>query len=172
MSNTANAEVRKQRYYVWKLLEYAIKRSFGKKLSNLTVLKNENGKWNVEDYYVSLSHSDKALAVAVSKSPIGVDIENASSVKNEKIAGKILSSDEYKEFSQLENDCKAPYLLRKWTQKESIFKTLNAPAFMPKSLVAEGNVYTDTAELCGEEYVFSVCSDNIEKIRIYKNIKV
>ncbi len=172
VKETANELLKRQRYYVWKLLEYAVRRTFGKELSNLTVKKNESGKWCVGNYFVSLSHSDNALAVAVSKAPVGVDIENTSSVKNERLAEKILASDEYAEFLQLEEEYRAPYLLRKWTEKESIFKALNASAFAPKSLVAEGDIYTGKAELCSEEYIFSVCSDNIDKLRIYKNIKL
>lgn len=170
VKNTANEELKKQRHYVWKLLEYAVKRTFGKDISKLAVTMDETGKWCVENYCVSLSHSASALAVAVSKAPVGVDIERASFIKNERIAEKILTESEYADFSQLDAGNKASYLLKKWTEKESIFKTLNASVFAPKSLSAEGNVYTDTAELCGEEYVFSVCSENIDKLRIYKNI--
>ena len=42
-----NERVRREKYYVWRLLAYALKDSSGKELSSLFVEKNENGKWFV-----------------------------------------------------------------------------------------------------------------------------
>lgn len=169
---TANEKFRRQRYFVWRLLEYAVKRSFGKGLSELEITKNENGKWCAEGIFISLSHSEKALAVAVSRTPVGVDIERMAPVKSERIADKILTPCELQAFSRLEGDFRGRYLIEKWTEKESIFKMRDDKVFSPAHLSAEGCVRTDSAVLSGEEYIISVCSENIDRLKVYADIKL
>ena len=76
IEKTVNEPMKRQRYYVWKLLEYALKNSFLLQPETIAFSVDENGKWSCPDCYFSLSHCNDAVAVAVSATPVGVDIEN------------------------------------------------------------------------------------------------
>lgn len=66
--------LRLQRCYEWKLLEYALHRSFGRKAEDIAFEQTADGGWSCPEYGICLSHHDGALAVAVSRAPIGVSI--------------------------------------------------------------------------------------------------
>ena len=123
---------------------------------------DENGRWRIKDSIenvdFSLSHSGKAVAVAILTNAggekIGVDAELVSDrilKLGERIAGKgetMLSAEE---------------LTRIWTQKESAYK---AGADMKSAFFA-----TETREICGEKYVVTVaCASRkaIEKAKFYR----
>ena len=74
VKSTANPTVRRERYFVWRLLEMAIRRSLGLELSEIG-LRREGERWTSALADISLSHGG-ALAVAVSGAPVGVDIES------------------------------------------------------------------------------------------------
>ena len=159
-------KVRREKYYVWKLLEYALERTFGKKLKKLTVIKNENGKWECPDCAFSLSHSHNAVAVALSRKALGVDIERIAAVKSG-VENKILTAREKDEFSALPIEEKNRYLLEKWTQKESVFKSLNQPAFHPERIeTANEQVETQEIEIAGEKYLLTVASPDLAKRKL------
>jgi hypothetical protein len=67
---------RKQSFFVWKLLEYALN-DIGVKSFNFSF---DNGRWFLtnNEVYFSLSHSFDMVAVAISSQFIGVDIEIVS----------------------------------------------------------------------------------------------
>ena len=58
---------RRQRYFVWKLLELALERSIG--TAQVAFFQEESGKWGCDRCHFSLSHSENAVAVAVSDAP-------------------------------------------------------------------------------------------------------
>ena len=70
-----NENVRRQKLYVWKLLELAVGDLSGMDLNSLNLRKDENGKWQSDKIYISLSHSGNVVAAAVSDSSVGLDIE-------------------------------------------------------------------------------------------------
>lgn len=70
-----NENVRRQKLYVWKLLELAVGDLPGMDLNSLNLRKDENGKWQSDKIYISLSHSGNVVAAAVSDSSVGLDIE-------------------------------------------------------------------------------------------------
>ncbi len=159
-------KVRREKYYAWKLLEYALERTFGKKLKKLSVTKNKNGKWECSDFAFSLSHSGNAVVVALSRKALGVDIERIEPVKSG-VENKILTAKENDEFSALPIEEKNRYLLEKWTQKESVFKSLNQPVFHPDRIeTANEQVETQEIEIAGEKYLLSVCSPDLAKQKL------
>lgn len=165
-------KVQREKYYAWKLLEYAAERTFGKKLKKIEFSKTENGKWECKDFTFSLSHSKNAVAVALSRKPVGVDIELAAPVK-EGVAEKILSANERAEYNALTKEEREDYLLRKWTQKESIFKCGNQSRFVPALTETQNEpLRTEQVELAGEAYLLSVASENIQRFRLHQNIKL
>ncbi len=159
----SNELVKRQKYYVWRLLEYAFMRTFGYKISTLELHKNEHGKWETPQCFFSLSHSGNALAVAVSRTPVGVDIEKINGQKTQFLE-KILTEKEREQLCLEEN--KTAFLVRRWSEKESIFKTLNEARFAPAKIqTGEHSVSSSTVEIAGEEYVLSVATEYLDKVR-------
>ena len=70
--------------------------------------------------YVSLSHSRRTAALAVSSRRIGIDIEEERPQLG-RVAARVLSDDELKQYLQLPHG-----LLRAWTLKEALFKASRA----------------------------------------------
>ncbi|MBE6645782.1 MAG: 4'-phosphopantetheinyl transferase superfamily protein [Ruminococcaceae bacterium] len=137
ITNTANERLRCEKYFAWQLLEYAISDCFGVKINEIHFSKNENGRWGAVGFDFSLSHSGGACAVAISDSAVGVDIQTLCAPRSNNFALRILSDAEYEEFSDLTNEGREEYLVRKWCEKEAIFKSRNLSAFIPKEIVAE-----------------------------------
>ena len=69
-----NQTVKKQKFFVWKLLLKGLELS-GINADEIEFFKEPSGKWTADKIHFSLSHSKNALAVAISSSPVGVDIE-------------------------------------------------------------------------------------------------
>lgn len=152
IADTRNPSHKEQKYYVWKLLERAVSDRFGKKLSDFTFIRSENGRWECDGFYFSLSHTDGVVSVAVSDSPCGVDTERFELKRfNGKLAKKILNETEYSEYTALRVSDREEFLIRKWTEKESIFKMLSENVFIPNNI--------DTKKYCcGNRFVFDSCT--------------
>ena len=167
IDNCKNDRVKREKYCAWRLLEYALRRSFGLCLSKMPLKKGDDGKWVADDCFFSLSHCDGVVAVAVSRKPVGVDVEKITD-KMEKIKTKFLTEKELCQY--VEQTDKSLYLAEKWTQKESIFKQHGGKAFLPDKI--ETSEYkTHTARLKDfDGYVFSVAADEIKLVRSYQNV--
>lgn len=168
-----NERVRREKYYVWRLLAYALKDSSGKELSSLFVEKNENGKWECADREVcfSLSHSRGALCVAVFGKSVGVDVEELRAPSSDILAfaRKILNSRELSEFSLLEEEEQISFLISKWTQKEAVFKMLGGKTFSACD-VATDSVFVKTENVILNEtkFVVSVATEQEDSIFLKK----
>lgn len=79
ISACSNEFLRKQKFYVWKLLEFATVDALGLKLDLLNLKRDKNGKWHSDKCCFSLTHSKNVVAVALSDNPIGVDAERVDS---------------------------------------------------------------------------------------------
>jgi phosphopantetheine--protein transferase-like protein len=163
-----NDEVKREKYYVWKLLEYALERTFGKKMKKLTFAKTDYGKWTCDNYEFSLSHSCGTVAVAVSRKNVGVDIEEIKELKID-ISEKILSQTEMVEYGTIDQSEKNDWLLKKWTQKESVFKTLSTSAYSIKDINTD-RVKTMRLKVGEKEYFLSVCSKCIDSIKLFSDV--
>ncbi len=158
----SNRQVKEQKYYVFKLLEEAVKKSLGQKLNDLNIEKNEFKKWVCKDCYFSLTHTENLVAVAISSAPVGVDVENKNKIFSDRLAQKVFTDDELKEFKQLNASDKKEYFLTKWTQKESVFKSKNERVFLPNKVQTLGAKSTIIAYE-NKEFILSYYSqDNIE----------
>ncbi len=164
-----NERVKIEKYCVWQLLAYALHRSYGVNIQKLLFTKDENGKWTTPDYFFSLSHCDEVVAVAISRKPVGLDVEKISD-RMEKIKDKILTQREFTRYEERED--KSLYLAEKWTQKESIFKMQGGRAFIPNKIETE-DYKTHTARLKDlDGYLFSVAADEVKLVRTYQNVDV
>lgn len=168
----SNPKVRSEKYFVWKLLEYALADSFGMDITELSFEKNENGKWTSDKIFFSLSHTNGAVAVALSLENVGVDVE-AVRRHREGLEEKILTPTELCELAALGSEEAAEYVIKRWSQKESIFKTLDRQAFLPSTIASdEFSVHTRKVELSGQTYMLSVCANDAKnaKFNICNNL--
>ena len=172
IQSTSNEVLRNQRYFVWKLLEYALKNSFGFDFKEMKFNLNKQGRWECDKCYFSLSHSNNVVAVAVSEGPVGVDIEFMERSFSDKLYKKIMTEKEISEYINMEKSEQKNYLIKKWTAKESLFKIGESKVFHPKELQNDRKVYTNTIILNDIAFCYSVTNDNIEKLRVFTNIEL
>jgi len=166
----SNVAVRRERFFVWRLLEYATERTFGKKLRDLKITHEASGAWRVEGMEISLSHSQGAVAVALSRSPVGVDIESEVGGRVEKIAEKILNRREMNELEALAARERHSYLTERWSAKESLFKKNGQRTFSPASIDTASGVICRHVTLGEKGFVLTVASDFTERLRLYENV--
>lgn len=163
-----NKEKKKEKYCAWKLLELALKTELNEDIKNIKFAKDKNGKWECDKCYFSLSHSACVVAVAISYESVGVDIEKNRAIKTP-IYKKILSDSEMQEMGKAEN--KNEYLIKKWTQKESVFKEQEKQEYNLKKADTK-NSKTFTILQNNSEYFVSVATKNLDKITIIQDIKL
>lgn len=168
----SNEGVRLEKYTAWKLLEVAVRQSVGLPMETVAFSKNAYGKWSCEDFFFSISHSGGAVAVAVSDKPVGVDIEAVKRYRDG-IESKILTRSEGILLGELDTQAAEEYIIRKWSEKESIFKTLDLRGFEP--LKIETSLYPVTSrvlEISGKNFILSVCSEDIENIKYFLDTRI
>ncbi len=171
--NVSNDSVKTEKYYAWKLLRLAIERSLGYDFESLNFNKADNGKWICDRCEFSISHSSGFVAVAVSKKPIGVDIEKIEALNNENLPKRVLSIEEYNYFSSLPQDKANEYFIKMWTQKEAFYKYSSEKTFAPKDIIIPDNLlYSIKLEYGAIHYYLSVVSEDIKAVRIFKDIKL
>ena len=163
--SSSNLKKQKERYWVWKTLEEAAKRSFGLKIEDV-MFSNDAGKWKCNSFHFSLSHSENVVAVAVSNHNCGIDIECFDRLRNMspeqilKLSQRICT---YKELASIDA---SEDVISIWTKKESIYKYLEPH---PDSLLqiesSEYNCITCKSEL-GNKFILSVCCDFSDNISI------
>ena len=162
VSGIKNERVRREKYFVWKLFEHALKNSLGIEIKDLKIEKNKNGKWVADGVNFSLSHGGEALAVVISSSSVGIDIEPLSAVKNSNAAKRMLTEREFSEFKGLPETQGKEYIIKKWTAKEAIFKASCEPIFHPQLIeTSEHDVSCWECVIEGERYVFSLFNEEI-----------
>lgn len=156
---TKNPAQKMGKYYAWLILEFAIAESFGVEVSTLDFKKGSDGRWFCDGIEFSISHTDGAVAVAISKAPVGVDIEAIDEKNRDGVAKKYLSATEFCEYVSLDGKDKNEYFLSKWTGKEAYFKSLHMREFHPSKIQpAKDELTTDFVILSDRKYVVSVAS--------------
>ena len=170
IENTGHEGLRRQRYFVWKLLEYGLHRSLGLKMEKLHFSRTEQGKWGCKECFFSLSHCEDVVAVAVSKKPVGVDIEWLERQISLKIGDRIFTDAERKQAETAEDITQ--FLLEKWTAKESLFKASNETVFRAGDWETAQGVKTQLLQIGEKVYCCAVASQDVHKLRIYENISL
>lgn len=165
---TVHPVLKRQRYYVWRLLEYALAQSLGLSARGLSFVLTESGKWVAPGVCFSLSHSGNALAVAVSRETVGIDIEKIAPPRSESFPARILNETEYKTYLLTEESEKNAYLIGKWTEKESVFKLGGYASFSPKDIPTDPCVYSESITVKQENYRLSVASLPKSAVRIHR----
>ena len=161
ISSVRNDRLRREKFHVWKLLEYALG-SCGIDMREIDFKKLENGKWISDRICFSLSHTDGLAAVAISDNAVGIDVEIVSG-RAARIAKKAFSEVELGDMDSLCEDEKNLYTTRLWTAKEAIFKSLDERVFIPQSIeISKHSVKTVVLEVVGEKYALSVAGSGAE----------
>jgi len=151
--------VQREKYFVWKLLAYAIKQRYGKELDELHFTKSEHGKWSCDLCEFSLSHSKNALCVAISDVKIGVDIEQIPTAPPDLIARKILTEENLERYHGMPQSEKCEFFASEWTRRESLFKYGASKAFFTANRPTDVPTKTQALTLGGKEYILSVATD-------------
>lgn len=161
-----NERVRREKYLVWKLLAKATKQGLNLDFDNLKFTKTEFGQWISPDFFFSLSHTDGAVCVAVSREAVGVDMERIRNIKPS-LLERFLSDAEFKHASMLGEDEKNRFFLEAWVKKESVFKMHGGESLMPRSIdTFECGATVEYADIHGEEYLISLSCQNNAKYEI------
>lgn len=167
----SNEQVKREKYYAWKLLEFAVDRSFGIKPSCLTFAQAADGSWYADQYAFSISHSGDMLAVAVSRDPVGLDVEPVAGVLTDAMAHRILTEAEKVEYAQLDATQQQEYLVQMWTAKEAIFKSHQVDSFAPDQIeTAHYALRQGQTMLDGKIYQWSLSAKTLDMVCLRENI--
>lgn len=159
-------KTRREKYYVWKLLEYALRDYGNIDIRNLNLRRNEFGKWQSDGIFLSLSHAKEICAVGLSSHPVGVDIELFTAARfNERLARYILTPDETKRYDSMDKEQKERFCAAAWTGKESVFKREDTEAFAPRRLDGFSDVVTERVLYGDNEYFLSCASRFFRRVR-------
>ena len=167
IKSVSNERVRSEKYYAWRLLEYALERSLGLRMKKMEFVKHSNGRWSTPSCEFSISHSGAVVMVAVSRAPVGVDVELFHAPRSEKFYERIFNGEEKLIYDSLTEDERVGYAISRWTAKEAVFKSLHLDSFVPsKTAIDEKRIKTDKITVGDASYYYSVATDTVEKIRI------
>ena len=167
-----NDEVRKHKYFAWKLLEYALMHTFAYDITKLELTKSPSGKWVSPSCEFSLAHSGDLVAVVLSRKPVGVDIQVQKDIISATFVERMFTQKEQKKLAELADDsARSKQVLSLWAQKESIFKTFNSDKYIPAEIkTSEYDVYTEMLDIDGKSYHLAVAGSDISKIKIFKDV--
>ena len=123
-----------------------------------TFLYNEHGQPRIEGGpCFSISHCKNAIAVAISHSPIGIDIEHLRTAKPELVA-RTMNQREQERIWQSETPDWA--FTELWTQKEAVLKMLGTGITsldgIKNTLVALDNIELQTKVHIDKQYAYSI----------------
>lgn len=173
IESAANDEVRRSRYYAWRLLEHALRESLGVDISEVKLSRNEGGAWHCPLCRFSISHTDGYVAVAISDSPVGVDIEPIRELSAKSFAKRIMTESELSEYSSLPHAERTAYLIKTWSAKEAIFKSLGESAFLPQKIDTGNYIHTEKGLSYPEgELVLAIAHGENTRLEIYENIAI
>ena len=136
----------------WNLLASKVTSVFGENLTNIDFL--PSGKPVSDNLYISLSHSDTAVAIAFSKdAEVGVDIELIKQNYPEKVARFLGNVQSVEAFYKL------------WTEREAVIKAKNYNA-LKKGAETEFCGITKTVIVNKKAFSLSIFGENAEFIEV------
>ncbi len=163
----ASGEVQQQKYAAWCALREGLTHAFGVDMESLTLRKSPAGKWTCDKYMFSLSHTDGAVAVAISNAEVGVDLENVLAFSARHIEELPRLCHEALTARECTAATDVTAFLGLWTRKESLFKYIGTGTFHPQSLSAADARLRTVSFTEGAPMVLSVCGDRIDHLNIY-----
>ena len=166
LEKTNDPSLRAQRTLVWRVLEYAIRRSFGLEPEDAKLRRDKNGKWSGRGIHISLSHTPAAVAAAVSNGPVGLDIESPRECRRlEAMTARILTPAEAVGFPA--GDAEA--FLELWTRKECLFKCRGGKRFVPSATDTSSEEIRTLRLEQPSELVLSLCGEKLAAARFFEH---
>ena len=173
IDSASSEKIKREKYFVWKLLCYALRENLDIGDEKLNFVKQSYGGWSLEGINFSLSHSGDALAVAVSSSPVGIDIERIQPTRSARIAQRIMNGAELIEFEKTPVGEREKRFIEIWTAKEAIFKSKHISAFIPHEHDTLTEFFrTYCVEVDGQSYVLSLATESTDEICFFENIEL
>lgn len=167
INSVTNPTVKKEKYFAWHILGVALRDSFGYGIADLNFSKLDSGKWICDRCCFSISHSDCAVAIAVSDEAVGIDIQSERHINCEPLASRILTLEEKDHFCSLPEFEKSDFVLKLWTAKEAIYKAYGSGVFSPKQIKCEEyELFEKRLELNGKSYFLCVSGKIEEQIKL------
>ena len=164
---TKNTAAKREKYFVWRLLEAAVIDFFGKNLSFFDIKKSDTGRWSAKEFDFSVSHSGGVCAVLISTAGnCGIDIEKSRDVNRELFAKRILTEKEFQEYSAKKEPLRKDFLLSCWCCKEALYKSGRFSIFIPKKTDTSAGVFKKTITVGGAKYHLAAAGDFGEEVRI------
>lgn len=127
LKTISNQNVINQKKASYGILYEAIKNAFNFEENFSSIKITGNGKPFSPDYYFSISHSGKLVAVAISNKNVGIDIEKIDNKRNFESLKKIV-------LHENENVSSLEELIKLWTKKEAKFKFDGNKLFVPNKI--------------------------------------
>lgn len=123
-----------------------------KSIEEITIIRDKKGKPYLKDipFYISISHSDDLVAVAISKNQIGIDIEKLKD-RDLKICRKVCTQKEILLMENSSNPTKEFYKI--WTAKEAYFKKVGTGITNLKDISYEN---IDCIHFIENEYIITI----------------
>ena len=154
LEGISSDSLRREKYHAWRLLEYALEKSLGILLTEAELYRHSSGKWLSPHAELSIAHGGGAIAVAISRFPVGLDIEKCGRALDRGFAERMLTE---KELNTLGED--GGEILRIWCKKEALFKRRCEPKFIPRATETVGEpVRCEKIALGGEDYLLAVAA--------------
>lgn len=116
---------------------------------------NEYGKPSIAGHpeiHFSISHCQHAIAVAVSDSPVGIDVESFRKA-DEALLKRTMNEEEIQEIRS--SDCMERTFIELWTRKEAVFKLMGTGITDEIQTVLSGRAKTETTVNTALGYVLS-----------------
>ena len=167
-------KVKRERYYVWKLLEFALDSSLGVNMKDIKFAHGKSGKWTASGLNFSLSHSGGFVACAVSNTRVGIDIENEE-VFLQKHDDKLIKAMFQRCVpinEEISSSISPIEFMLMWTKKECIFKASKLKNFYPSRIdISSYKTISFRSYVDGIPIIASACGDSIDfaKIYLYEN---
>lgn len=116
---------------------------------------NQHGKPSIAGYpeiHFSISHCQRAIAVAVSDSPVGIDVESFRKA-DDALLHRTMNEEEIRMVEA--SDCRERTFIELWTRKEAVFKLIGTGITDDILTVLSGNAETETSVNDALKYVVS-----------------
>jgi phosphopantetheine--protein transferase-like protein len=160
--------VKREKYFVWQLLVYALEHSLGVDVSDAELRKLETGKWVSSVCEISLSHGGGMLAVAVSDMPVGVDVDAVRPLV-ERFASRALSINEQNRLQSLRMDERETHIVSFWCAKEAVFKKRGDASWVPSSIdTVTESVCVRLLDAVNTKTVLAVASDELHLMAVHR----
>lgn len=153
-----NENVRRKRIYTGAFLQYVLADELGVSMYSLRYCYNQWGKPELEghDLFFNLSHSGEYVVLAISDSPVGIDVEHKTK-GYDVLAKRCFCPEEYEDIMSAGKEEERQHcFLEYWTKKEAYIKCLGEGMRIPLNSfsVQEGNYHTLWLD---SGYCVSVC---------------